>query len=48
MQGANIFIVDASSDGNNVTVSPRLGVENVMPLYNSEAQLSVLNDSTVG
>lgn len=47
MQGANIFIVYASSDGNNVTVSPRLGVEHVMPLYNSKAQLSVLNGSGI-
>jgi hypothetical protein len=47
MQGANLFIVYASSDGNNVTVSPRLGVEHVMPLYNSEAQLSVLNGSGI-
>ncbi|OKP03364.1 hypothetical protein PENSUB_6867 [Penicillium subrubescens] len=47
MQGANIFIVYASSDGNNVTVSPRLGVEHAMPLYNSKAQLSVLNGSGI-
>jgi hypothetical protein len=47
MQGANIFIVYASSDGNNITVSPRLGVEHVMPLYNSKAQLSVLNGSGI-
>jgi hypothetical protein len=47
MQGANIFIVYASSDGNNVTVSPRLGVEHVMPLYNPKAQLSLLNNSGI-
>jgi hypothetical protein len=47
MQGANIFIVYASSDGNNVTVSPRLGMEHVMPLHNSKAQLSVLNNSGI-
>jgi hypothetical protein len=47
MQGANIFVVYASSDGNNVTVSPRLGVEHVMPLHNPEAQLSVLNGSGI-
>lgn len=47
MQGANIFIAYASSDGNNVTVSPRLGMEHVMPLYNSKAQLSVLNGSGI-
>ncbi|OJJ66115.1 hypothetical protein ASPBRDRAFT_59979 [Aspergillus brasiliensis CBS 101740] len=47
MQGANIFIVYASSDGKNVTVSPRLAVEHVMPVYNSQAQLSVLNGSGI-
>ncbi|KAJ5261429.1 hypothetical protein N7478_012024 [Penicillium angulare] len=47
MQGANIFIVYASSNGNNVTVSPRLGVEHVMPLHNPKAQLSVLNGSGI-
>lgn len=47
MQGANIFIVYASSDGNNITVSPRLGVEHVMPLYNPKAQLSVLHGSGI-
>lgn len=47
MQGANIFIVYASSNGNNVTVSPRLGVEHVEPLYNSKAHLSVLSGSGI-
>lgn len=47
MGGANIFIVYASSDGNNVTVSPRMGVEHVMPLYNSKAQLSLLDGSGI-
>jgi hypothetical protein len=47
MQGANIFVVYASSDGTNVTVSPRLGVEHVMPLHNSGAQLSVLDGSGI-
>lgn len=47
MQGANIFIVYASADGNNVTVSPRAGVEHVEPLYNSQARLSVLDGSGI-
>jgi hypothetical protein len=47
MQGANLFIVYASSSGNNITVSPRLGVEHVMPLHNPKAELSVLNDSGI-
>ncbi|RAQ70845.1 cellobiose dehydrogenase [Aspergillus flavus] len=47
MQGANIFAVYASHDGNNVTVSPRLGVEHVEPTYNSQAQISVLAGSGI-
>lgn len=35
MQGANIFVVYATE--NNITVSPRLGVEHVMPLFNPQA-----------
>ncbi|KAJ5949176.1 hypothetical protein N7454_000760 [Penicillium verhagenii] len=48
MQGANIFVVYASADGSNITVSPRLGlVEHVEPLYNSQARLSVLEGSGI-
>ncbi|KAL4894430.1 hypothetical protein BDV59DRAFT_207073 [Aspergillus ambiguus] len=45
MQGANIFVVYAAGD--NVTVSPRLGVEHVEPLYNPQAQVSILDGSGV-
>ncbi|KAL5358006.1 hypothetical protein BJX96DRAFT_145753 [Aspergillus floccosus] len=47
MQGANIFVVYASQDGNNVTVSPRLGIEHVEPTYNGQAQISVLTGSGI-
>jgi hypothetical protein len=47
MQGANIFVVYASADGNNITVSPRLGVEHVEPLHNPKAQISVLDGSGI-
>ena len=47
MQGANIFVVYASADGNNITVSPRLGVEHVEPLHNAQARLSVLDGSGI-
>ncbi|GFF93030.1 hypothetical protein IFM53868_07049 [Aspergillus udagawae] len=45
MQGANIFVVYAS--GSNITVSPRLGVEHVEPLYNPQARFSILNGSGI-
>ncbi|RLL97939.1 hypothetical protein CFD26_104482 [Aspergillus turcosus] len=45
MQGANIFVVYATA--NNVTVSPRLGVEHVMPLFNPQARLTILNGSGI-
>ncbi len=46
MQGANIFIVYGA--GTNVTVSPRLAKhEHVEPLYNPQAQISILDGSGV-
>ncbi|KAF7182818.1 hypothetical protein CNMCM7691_002479 [Aspergillus felis] len=45
MQGANIFVVYATQ--NHITVSPRLGVEHVEPLFNPQAQLSILNGSGI-
>ncbi|KAE8361207.1 hypothetical protein BDV27DRAFT_148013 [Aspergillus caelatus] len=47
MQGANIFVAYASHNGNNVTVSPRLGIEHVEPIYNGQAQISVLAGSGI-
>ncbi|KAJ5647417.1 cellobiose dehydrogenase [Penicillium lividum] len=45
MQGANIFVIYASADSNNVSLSPRLGVEHVEPLFNPQARVSVLEGS---
>lgn len=47
MQGANIFVVYSSANGQNVTVSPRLGVEHVEPKFNPQAQLSLLDGSGI-
>lgn len=47
MAGSNMFIIYESTDGNNVTVSPRLGTGYVMPKYNSAADISVLEGSGV-
>lgn len=47
MQGANIFIVYASGNGENVTVSPRLGIEHVEPTFNPQARISVLSGSGI-
>lgn len=45
MDGSNMFIVYAS--GNNITVSPRSCVEHNQPLYNKDAEISVMNGSGV-
>ncbi|KAJ5662854.1 hypothetical protein N7507_003585 [Penicillium longicatenatum] len=45
MDGANMFVVYTSGD--NVTVSPRSGVGHTQPLYNPEAQITVMNGSGV-
>ncbi|OJJ42161.1 hypothetical protein ASPZODRAFT_29416 [Penicilliopsis zonata CBS 506.65] len=47
MQGANIMLVYTAPDGHNVTVSPRLGVEHVMPLYNPQARVALLGGSGI-
>ncbi|KAK3114566.1 hypothetical protein LTR53_006975 [Teratosphaeriaceae sp. CCFEE 6253] len=47
MSGSNIFIMYASADGSNVTVSPRLGVGNRQPRIDTTAQISVLEGSGV-
>lgn len=46
MVGANIFVVYPNGN-NNITVSPRLGMGEVQPLYNSDAQVSLLDGSSV-
>lgn len=47
MQGSNIFVVYGNGNGNNVTVSPRLGGPHVEPLFNSQAQVSLLDGSGI-
>ena len=48
MAGANLFMVYANAAGTNVTVSPRKGVGNVMPVYPSGAQITLLAGSGIG
>jgi hypothetical protein len=45
MRGANIFVVYTHNE--NVTVSPRSGVSEVEPLFNEDAQITILNGSGV-
>ncbi|KAJ9495471.1 hypothetical protein LTR99_010185 [Exophiala xenobiotica] len=47
MKGALIFVTYASQDGNNVTVSPRLGQGHVMPQHTSDVKVDVLNGSGI-
>lgn len=47
MQNSNIFIIYPDASGSNVTLSPRLGVDEREPLYNSKAQVSLLEGSGI-
>ncbi|KIW55376.1 hypothetical protein PV05_07660 [Exophiala xenobiotica] len=47
MKGALMFVTYASQDGNNVTVSPRLGKGHVMPQHTSDVKVDVLNGSGI-
>lgn len=47
MRGSNIFVMYTSADGQNVTVSPRLGTGYNMPQYNSATELELLEGSGV-
>lgn len=47
MAGSNILIIYTSSDGKNVTVSPRLGKGTYEPDYNSAAKITILEGSGV-
>lgn len=47
MSGANIFTIYTSADGNNVTLSPRLGTGHEMPRFSNNAQVSLLEGSGV-
>ncbi|CAL5868478.1 uncharacterized protein PFLUO_LOCUS2704 [Penicillium psychrofluorescens] len=46
MAGANIFVVYASGN-DNITVSPRLGLGHIEPLFNPSAQVSLLEGSGI-
>lgn len=45
MEGANMFV--AYTSGDSVTVSPRSGIAEVEPLYNKDAQITMLDGSGV-
>lgn len=47
MKGAQMFVLYTDASGTNVTLSPRLGVGEVMPQYNSAAEISILDGSGV-
>lgn len=47
MRNSNIFIVYADATGSNITLSPRLGVQEVEPQFNSKAQVSLLEGSGI-
>ncbi|KAF7957464.1 hypothetical protein EAE96_003045 [Botrytis aclada] len=47
MRDANIFVMYADSTGNNVTISPRLGVGNVEPNFDASAQVTLLDGSGI-
>jgi hypothetical protein len=47
MSGSNIFLVYTSSDGKNVTLSPRTASGYTMPSYNNAAQVTLLEGSGV-
>ena len=47
MSGANMFVMYTSSNGNNVTISPRRGVGNVQPQHDKSTNLQLLEGSGV-
>ncbi|WPG98638.1 iron reductase domain protein [Acrodontium crateriforme] len=47
MAGANMFVMYAAADGKNVTISPRLGKGEVMPLYDSDTSITLLEGSGI-
>ncbi|KAK0251690.1 hypothetical protein B0A54_14918 [Friedmanniomyces endolithicus] len=47
MAGSNIFVMYTSANGNNVTVSPRLGLGYRQPLHDTAAHITVLEGSGV-
>ena len=47
MDGANMFVIYASADGNNVTISSRLGNGHNSPETSSDTQLTIMDGSGV-
>lgn len=47
MRNSNIFIIYPDTSGSNVTLSPRLGMGEFEPDYNSNAQVSLLEGSGI-
>lgn len=47
MRNSNIFIIYPDASGSNVTLSPRLGMGEFEPEYNSKAQVSLLEGSGI-
>lgn len=47
MSGSNIFVMYASADGTNVTLSPRLGTGHVEPQHDIDAQITLLDGTGV-
>lgn len=47
MSGSNIFVIYTSSDGKNVTLSPRTASGYSQPDFNSDAQVTLLEGSGV-
>lgn len=47
MAGANIFVVYSDASGDHVTVSPRLGKGDIQPLYNPDANITVMDGSGI-
>ncbi|KIX04546.1 uncharacterized protein Z518_05416 [Rhinocladiella mackenziei CBS 650.93] len=47
MDGALMFVTYANDDGNNITLSPRLGTGHVEPKYTSDVKVDVLNGSGI-
>lgn len=47
MTNSNLFIIYADDTGTNVTLSPRLGVGEIEPNFNPNAQVSLLEGSGI-
>lgn len=47
MAGANIFVIYADESGSNVTLSPRLGTGEVMPMMDGSADVSLIGGSGI-